>query len=186
MCNRTQEKGAVTPQETTQTCPWASRSLRQRHGLVVACFRVRDTEHAQQCMHGTFEGGRLYLHYLHHSLASGQTTGREHSPAHQQKIGLKIYWAWPCSPEQDPVSPSVSLSHEEASYPYPSEGRENENHNHRKLIKLITWTTVLSNSMKLWVMPCRATQDGWVTVESYDKMWSTGEGNGKPLQYSCL
>ena len=23
-------------------------------------------------------------------------------------------------------------------------------------------------------------------VESYDKMWSTGEGNGKPLQYSCL
>ena len=23
-------------------------------------------------------------------------------------------------------------------------------------------------------------------VESPDKMWSTGEGNGKPLQYSCL
>ena len=23
-------------------------------------------------------------------------------------------------------------------------------------------------------------------VESFDKMWSTGEGNGKPLQYSCL
>ena len=23
-------------------------------------------------------------------------------------------------------------------------------------------------------------------VESYDKMWSTGKGNGKPLQYSCL
>ena len=22
-------------------------------------------------------------------------------------------------------------------------------------------------------------------VESSDKMWSTGEGNGKPLQYSC-
>ena len=33
------------------------------------------------------------------SLASGQTTGREHSPAHQQKIGLKIYWAWPCPSE---------------------------------------------------------------------------------------
>ena len=27
---------------------------------------------------------------------------------------------------------------------------------------------------------------GWVMVESYDRMWSTGEGNGKPLQYSCL
>ena len=35
-------------------------------------------------------------------------------------------------------------------------------------------------------MPCRAIQDGWVLVESSDKMWSTGEGNGKPLQYSCL
>ena len=23
-------------------------------------------------------------------------------------------------------------------------------------------------------------------VESSDEMWSTGEGNGKPLQYSCL
>ena len=35
-------------------------------------------------------------------------------------------------------------------------------------------------------MPCRATQDGWVMVGSSHKMWSTGEGNGKPLQYSCL
>ena len=32
----------------------------------------------------------------------------------------------------------------------------------------------------------RANQDGQVMVESSDKMWSTGEGNGKPLQYSCL
>ena len=35
-------------------------------------------------------------------------------------------------------------------------------------------------------MPCRAAQDGQVMVESSDKMWSTGEENGKPLQYSCL
>ena len=35
-------------------------------------------------------------------------------------------------------------------------------------------------------MPCRAIQDRQVMVESSDKMWSTGEGNGKPLQYSCL
>ena len=31
-----------------------------------------------------------------------------------------------------------------------------------------------------------ATQDGRVIVERFDRMWSTGEGNGKPLQYSCL
>ena len=35
-------------------------------------------------------------------------------------------------------------------------------------------------------MPSRATQDGQVMVESSDKMWSTREGKGKPLQYSCL
>ena len=35
-------------------------------------------------------------------------------------------------------------------------------------------------------MPCRATQDRRVMVESSDKMWPTGEGNGKPLYYSCL
>ena len=31
--------------------------------------------------------------------------------------------------------------------------------------------------MKLW---------NYAMVESSDKMWVTGEGNGKPLQYSCL
>ena len=35
-------------------------------------------------------------------------------------------------------------------------------------------------------MLCRATQDGQVMVESSDKNVPTGEGNGKPLQYSCL
>src|SRR5574338_439784 len=35
-------------------------------------------------------------------------------------------------------------------------------------------------------MPCGATQDGQVMVENSDKMWSTGEGNGKPLQCSCF
>ena len=35
-------------------------------------------------------------------------------------------------------------------------------------------------------MSCRLTQDRQVMVESSDKMWSAGEGNGKPFQYSCL
>ena len=45
--------------------------------------------------------------------------------------------------------------------------------------------TALSNSMK----PSHArgaTQDGQVMVEMSDRMRSTGEGNGKLLQYSCL
>ena len=43
----------------------------------------------------------------------------------------------------------------------------------------------MSNSMKpshaMW-----AHQDGRVMVERSDRMWSTREGNGKPVQYSCL
>ena len=40
--------------------------------------------------------------------------------------------------------------------------------------------------MKLWAKPYGATQDKQVILESSDKTWSTEEGNGKPLQYSCL
>ena len=48
-----------------------------------------------------------------------------------------------------------------------------------------TRTTALSNSMKP-SHACGTTQNGRVMVERSDRMWSTGEGNGKPLQYSCL
>ena len=36
------------------------------------------------------------------------------------------------------------------------------------------------------LIPCGATQDRWVMVERSHRMWSTGEGNGKSFQYSCL
>ena len=48
-----------------------------------------------------------------------------------------------------------------------------------------TRTTALSNSMKP-SHACGAAQDGRLMVERSDRMWSTGEGNGKALQYSCL
>ena len=48
-----------------------------------------------------------------------------------------------------------------------------------------TRTTALSNSMKPG-HAYGATQDGRVMVERPDRMWSTGEGNGEPLQYSYL
>ena len=46
-----------------------------------------------------------------------------------------------------------------------------------------TRTTALSNSMKL-SHAHGAKQDGRVMMERSHKMWSTGEGNGKILQYS--
>ena len=33
---------------------------------------------------------------------------------------------------------------------------------------------------------CGATQDRLVMVERSDRTWPAGEGNGKPLHYSCL
>ena len=50
----------------TQTCPWVFRSLWQRHRSVVACCGAGGTECSSARM-GPF-------HYLHHSVASGQTT----------------------------------------------------------------------------------------------------------------
>ena len=63
--------------------------------------------------------------------------------------------ARPFTPQ--PVPPIRKLP--QTSYPNPSEGSHTENHNNKKLTKLITWITALSDSMKLWAMLCRATRD---------------------------
>ena len=97
VCTRTQEKGVVTPQETGPDLPVTVQSLQLRCGSVVAYCRVGGTEYSSECM-GPFAGGRYYLHYLHHSLVSGPTTGREHSPAHQQNPTTNA-----------PYLPSISL-----------------------------------------------------------------------------
>ena len=84
------------------------------------------------------------------SLASGQTRVREYSPTLHQKLIKDLLSLAP------PIRTRPSFPHQSLpsrsfhkSYPYSSEGRQNENHNHRKLTKLITWTTALSNSVKL-------------------------------------
>ena len=80
---RTQEKGAATPQETDPDLPVSvQESPVEVWGAVVASCRVRDPECGSVCV-GPSEGGYHFFHYLHHSLDSGQTTGWEHSPAHQ-------------------------------------------------------------------------------------------------------
>ena len=68
----------VSVQES-QVEAWAGGGLLQGGG----------TECSSACM-GPFEGSHHYLHYVHHSCEV-QTTGRDHSPAHQQKTGLKTY-----------------------------------------------------------------------------------------------
>ena len=48
-------------------------------------------------------------------------------------------------------------------------------------ITVLLWRRGLHNSIKLWAMPCRATQDGQVTMKCSDKTWPTGGGTGKPV-----
>ena len=107
---RTQEKGAVTPQET-EPDEWVSRSLQRRCGLTVAGRGVRGTEYNSPGSHGVC----WHKSFWRSSSPSGQTRQREHSPNHQKKIGLKIYWAWPRPLEQDSNSPIASPSHQEVS-----------------------------------------------------------------------
>ena len=73
-----------------------------------------------------------------------------------------------------------------ASYPSPPEGRQTEKPQSQRNNQSDHMDHILSNSMKLWAMPFRATKDRWVIVESSDKMRSTWEWNGKPLQDFCL
>jgi len=91
----------------------------------------------------------------------------EQSPIHQQKIGLKIYWAWPRPSAQDPDSPNSQsfpsgaptslLSLSILIHPYPREQTEWKSEL-QKANQTNDWITVLSNSIKLWAMPSRATQ----------------------------
>ena len=104
-------------------------------------------------------------------------------------MGLKFYWAWPYPSEQDPVFPSGSLSHQEifiSLLSFSIRRRKDWRPQSQKTNQSDHMGTALSNSVKLWVRLCRATQDGQVMVESSDKIWSTGEGNAKPLKHSCL
>ena len=80
----------MTPQETEPDLPVSVQESLGESWVSGGLLKAQDTECNSACM-GPSEGGRHYLHYLHHSLVSGQTTGREHSHTHQQKIGLKIY-----------------------------------------------------------------------------------------------
>ena len=71
----------------------------------------------------------------------------------------------------------VARGHQRANTLKPYSQKTSQSHHTR--------TTALSNSMKL-SHSCGATKEGWVIVERSDRVWSTGEGDGKPLQHSCL
>ena len=80
----------MATEETDPDLPVSVQESPEEAQVGSGLLQTGSTKCNSACM-GPFEGGRHYLHYLNHSLASNQATVREHSPAHQQKIGLKIY-----------------------------------------------------------------------------------------------
>ena len=71
----------MTPQETDPDLPVSVQESLVEVWVGGGLLQVGGTECSSTCM-GPFEGGDHYLNYLHHSLVSDHTTGREHSPAH--------------------------------------------------------------------------------------------------------
>ena len=71
VCTKTQEKGAVTPQEIDPDLPVSVQKSLTEAWVVGSYCSVGGTVCSSTCV-GPFEGGCRYLHYLHHSLASGQ------------------------------------------------------------------------------------------------------------------
>ena len=83
MHTKTQEKGAVTLQQKTgPDLPVSVQESLAEVWVSSDLLQVGGTECSSAHM-GPFEGGRHYLHYFHHNLASDQTTGREQSSTHQ-------------------------------------------------------------------------------------------------------
>ena len=67
VCTRTQEKGAVTPQETEPDLPVSVQESLAEVWINSGCHGAKGTEYSSTGV-SPFERG---LHYLHHSLASG-------------------------------------------------------------------------------------------------------------------
>ena len=109
--------------------------------------------------------------YTYHSLASGWTTGKEHSPSHWQKIGFKIYWAWPCPSDQDPVFPTVSPSHQEVSISLLSSSIRGQTE-----WKLLEWVAIPFSRGSSWPR-----DQTWVscTAGRFFTVWGTREAPNK-------
>ena len=187
---RSQEKGAWLHKRLSQTCLWVPKSfwggIDQQWPAVESEELTTTVLRGTDCWHKSFWRRCCIIPTIVWPQANHRAGTQPH-PSVENWINDLLKLALTTRTRASfACSQSLPLRSFPKPHPHPPEGRQNENHNHRKLIKLITWITALSISMKLWAMPCRATQDRLVMVESSDKMWSSGEGNGKQLRHSFL
>ena len=77
----------MTPQKTDPDTPMSTQEFPVEVWVGSGLLQGRGTECSRECTNLLEEVAIIFIN----SLASGQATGRAHSPSHQQKIGLKIY-----------------------------------------------------------------------------------------------
>ena len=75
----------MTPQETDPDLHVRVQECLAEAWLGGSLLQGRSTECSSTCM-GSFEGGHHYLHYLHHSLATGKQQGGNTAPAINRKL----------------------------------------------------------------------------------------------------
>ena len=102
----------MTQQETDPDLPMSVQKSLADAWVSSGLLQSGGTECSSVCMEH-FEGGCNYLHYVHHSLASGRTTGRK-QPHLATKGWIKDLLSMDPSIGKDPFSSSISLSHQEA------------------------------------------------------------------------
>ena len=97
----------------TQTCPWVSRSLWRRCGSAVACCRVGALSVAVRSSDLLKEVPIIFIASTIVWPQVNNRKGTQPHPSTENWIGDLLSLALPI--RTDPVSPSVSLSHQEAS-----------------------------------------------------------------------
>ena len=132
VCTRTQEKGAVTPEETESDLPvsvqespveaWVDSGLLgdQGHG-------IQQSRELQSAGLSPFEGSHHYCHYPSHRDREGGN--REETQPHPlTENWIKDLLTWPHPSDSDFPTP-VHLIRKLPQPSYPYEGRQNKNYN---------------------------------------------------------
>ena len=134
------------------------------------------------------ESSRMYLRII---CPGGQWRQNLFTGYWPHCSSIKIYWAWPHPSEQDPVSPSVSLSHQEAFITFlsfssrgqtdwkPQSQKTNQSNHNGPQPCLTQW-----NYEPCHVGPPKTDESWWRVLTKHGPL-EKGM-NGKPLQYSCL
>ena len=112
----TQRTGVLTPQETEPRQPDGAGGLLWRHGSAGAHHRdgALESPPCKNLLEFAINPTTKPADPRARLTRANKYQGGSAIPPICRLTGLKLYWARPCPPEQDPVLPITSSSHQEA------------------------------------------------------------------------